>query len=105
MREAAKEAVAFAEGKQRSDLDPDRQLVLALTKCIEIIGEAASNISEGTIQRHPNIPWPQIKGMRNRLIHAYYDVDLDILWDTVVHNLIPLVAELEKMSRSAGQPP
>jgi uncharacterized protein with HEPN domain len=97
MRDAAKEAIAFTADKKRSDLDLDRQLVLALTKCIEIIGEAASNISEETRKRCPAIPWPQITGMRNRLIHAYFDVDLDILWDTAVHNLGPLVADLEKV--------
>ncbi len=95
MRDAATEAIAFSEGKKRSDLDADRQLVLALTKCIEIIGEAASNISEETKKRCPSIPWPEIIGMRNRLIHAYFDVDLDVLWDTISHNLTQLVAELE----------
>ena len=97
MRDAAKEALAFAAGKQRADLDADRQLLLALTRCIEIIGEAASNITEDTISRHPAIPWPQIKGMRNRLIHAYFDVDPDVVWDTVVHNLKPLLVALNKI--------
>jgi uncharacterized protein with HEPN domain len=97
MRDAAEEALAFVEGKQRDDLDADRQLVLALTKCIEIVGEAASQITVQTKQQCADIPWRQIVGMRNRLIHAYFNVDLDILWDTVVHNLLPLLDALEKI--------
>ena len=97
MQDAAREAISFVAGKQRSDLDTDRQLVLALCKCIEILGEAASQISADTRQRYPSIPWAQIVGMRNRLIHAYFHVDLDIVWDTVGHNLTPLVLELEKI--------
>jgi uncharacterized protein with HEPN domain len=101
MRDAAREALAFVSGKDRSDLDTDRQLVLALAKCIEIIGEAASRISAETRGRCADIPWPQITGMRNRLIHAYYDIDLNILWDTVNCNLPPLAAALER-AISAG---
>ncbi len=98
MVDAAREAISFAEGKKLSDLDTDRQLALALTKSIEIIGEAATHISEPFKQRHSNIPWPQIVGMRNRLIHAYFDVDSDILWATVTKNLPALLAELEKIA-------
>ncbi|NQU25614.1 MAG: DUF86 domain-containing protein [Candidatus Nealsonbacteria bacterium] len=98
MFDAAKEAVSFVADKQRADLDDDRQLVLALTKCIEIIGEAASRIGEEARDRWPDIPWPQITGMRNRLIHAYYSIDLDILWDTVVTNLPPLIVALARIS-------
>ena len=97
MRDSAAEALSFVEGKTRRDLDTDRQLVLALTKSIEIIGEAASRMSRSLVEAHPAIPWPQIRGMRNRLIHAYFEVDLDILWDTVTHNLPPLLAALEQI--------
>lgn len=100
MRDSAAEALAFVEGRTRGDLESDRQLVLALAKSIEIIGEAASNVSEEFIARHPEIPWPQIRGMRNRLIHAYFDVDLDVLWDTVTHDLPPLLATLQRIISS-----
>ena len=95
MRDAAREAIGFAEGKSRDALDSDRQLVLALAKCIEIIGEAATHVSEETMQRCPSIPWPQIKGVRNRLIHGYFDIDLDRVWDTVQDDLPSLIASLE----------
>jgi uncharacterized protein with HEPN domain len=97
MRDAAREALAFAEGKNRSDLDKDRQLALAILKCIEIVGEASAAISVDTISRYPEIPWRQIRGMRNRLIHGYYEVDLNVVWDTIQHNLGPLLIALERI--------
>jgi len=97
MRDAAREALQFAEGKRRADLDRDRQLALAILKCIEIVGEASAAICAETTVRYPEVPWRQIRGMRNRLIHGYYEIDLDVVWDTVSHNLGPLVAALEKI--------
>lgn len=97
MRDSAREALEFAEGKRRADLESDRQLVLAILKCIEIVGEASAAISVETTARYPEIPWRQIRGMRNRLIHGYYEIDLDVVWDTVVHNLGPLVVALERI--------
>ncbi len=98
MLDAAKEARSFASGKKRSDLDNNRQLALALVKDIEIIGEAASKVSQETRTKHPAIPWLDIINMRNRLIHAYFDIDLEIVWDTATKDLLPLVAELEKIA-------
>ena len=100
MLDAAREAVYFAQGKTREDLDGNRQLVLSLVKCIEIIGEAAAKITLETRQQHEQIPWQTIVATRNRLIHGYYDIDVDRVWDTVTHSLPPLVAELEKMVKS-----
>lgn len=95
MLDAAREAVSFAEGQSRSALDQNRMLVLSIVKAIEILGEAASRVSRDTQARHPQIPWANIIAMRNRLIHAYFDVDLDRVWDTVKDDLPPLVAALE----------
>jgi uncharacterized protein with HEPN domain len=97
MRDAAHEALAFAEGRQRSDLNTNRQLALAILKCIEIVGEASAAIGAETTSRYPEIPWRQIRGMRNRLVHGYYEIDLDVVWDTVAHDLGPLVAALERI--------
>lgn len=90
MRQAASEALEFSQGCSRETLDRDRKLTLALVKEIEIIGEAATKVSVACRERHPQLPWRQIIGMRNRLIHAYHDVDLDVLWDTVTLSLDPL---------------
>jgi uncharacterized protein with HEPN domain len=72
-------------------------LALSLVKCIEIVGEAASHVTLETRNQHASIPWNDIVGMRNRLIHAYYDVDLDRVWDTITDDLPPLIAELDKL--------
>lgn len=96
MLDAAKEARSFIQNKTRSSLDTERQLELALVKCIEIIGEAANRITNECRKDLPQIPWANIVGMRNRLIHAYFDINRDILWTTVSEDLPPLIAELEK---------
>jgi len=95
MLDAAREALSFAQGRSREDLDHDRLLVLGLVKAIEIIGEAAYQISESTRAKLPDIPWEDIIGMRHRLVHAYFDINLDILWRTVQDDLPPLVSALE----------
>jgi uncharacterized protein with HEPN domain len=100
MLEAAREAMSFIQGQSRKALDSNRMLVLSLVKCIEIIGEAASRVSPETQAKHTGIPWVDIVGMRNRLIHAYFEIDLDRVWDTVTDDLPPLVSELEKASAS-----
>lgn len=97
MRDAAVEARGFIAGCNRQTFDSNRMLVFALVRAIEIIGEAAANISSECRERHPQIPWVDIIGMRNRLIHAYFDVDLDILWNTATTKLEPLIEELDKI--------
>jgi uncharacterized protein with HEPN domain len=97
MLDAAREAVAFARGRKRSDLDSDRMLVLSLVKDIEIIGEAAWQISPSTREQQPDIPWDDIIGMRHRLVHAYFDINLDILWRTVQDDLPALLQVLEPL--------
>ncbi len=96
MLDAAREAIGFAQGKTRADLDSDRKLVLALVKALEIVGEAAGQVSKATRDCLPSIPWADIAGMRNRLVHAYFDINLEVVWQTIQRDLPPLVAELEK---------
>lgn len=97
MLDAAREAVAFAQGRTRGDLDYDRQLALALAlvKDVEIVGEAATQVTEPARQQLSEMPWAQIVGMRNRLVHAYFDINLDIVWTTVPGDLPELVSLLE----------
>lgn len=92
MLDAAEEAMGFAQGWERRDLDQDRKLTLALVKDIEIIGEAAYQTSNEMRDTLPDIPWDDIVGMRHRLVHAYFDINLDVLWKTVQEDL-PLLAE------------
>ena len=92
----AKEAVAMAAGKSRQDLGHERSLELSLTRLIEIIGEAASRVDGETQSRWPGIPWAEVISARNRLIHGYDSVDLDILWAIVKQDLPGLIHSLEK---------
>ena len=97
MYDAAMEAVTFTNGRTRLDLYKDRQLVLSLVKEIEIIGEAASKVSESAKQEYPDIPWRDIVAMRNRLIHAYFDINLDIVWSCVQKELPDLITSLKSI--------
>jgi uncharacterized protein with HEPN domain len=94
MRNATAEALTFAAGKTRPDLDHDRMLILAILKDLEIIGEAAGRISRETKQGNPTVPWDEITGMRNRLIHGYFDVNLDVVWETISHDLPQLLVNI-----------
>ncbi len=97
MMDAAKEALAFSCNRARSDLDQDRMLVHSLVRCLEIIGEAAAQVTKETQRHLPDIPWPSMVAMRNRLIHAYFDIDLDRVWDTIIDDLPPLIATLDRI--------
>jgi len=97
MLTAAKEAMEFAAGKTRMDLEKDRLHMLAIIKSIEMIGEAASKVTETFKTEKSNIPWIDIINMRNRLIHAYFDVNLDIVWQTVKTDLPDLIKALEEI--------
>ena len=97
MLDYAREAVEMAKGQMAKDLDKDRKLVLSLTHLVELIGEAASQVPQEVRGKYPNVPWPKIVSMRNRLIHGYYVVDYDILWDTITEDLPLLITELERI--------
>ena len=97
MVEAAESAGQFITDRQRTDLDEDRMLLFALMYAIEIFGEAASKISAETRATHTGIPWRAIIGMRNRLIHAYFEINTEIVWQTVTQEipaLLPLLRAL-----------
>jgi uncharacterized protein with HEPN domain len=94
MIEAAESAQRFITGRHRGDLDTDEMLLFALVRAIEIIGEAASKTSEEIRSALPSVPWPAIVSMRNRLIHAYFDIDRNILWKTVTEEVPALLALL-----------
>src|SRR5260370_244543 len=90
-------AIRFVEGRQRSDLDGNQMLLFALVRGIEVAGEAASRISPETREEISDVPWNSIVGMRNRLVHAYVDIDNDILWTTVTEAAPPLAVRLARL--------
>jgi uncharacterized protein with HEPN domain len=97
MLDAVEEAISFSVNQSRDSLVKNRMLVLALIKDVEIVGEAASRISNDAQDATPEIPWANIIGMRNRLIHAYFEINLDILWQTVTKDLPELAAKLKSV--------
>lgn len=97
MLEAATEACEMITNEARTSLDSDRRLSLALVRLIEIVGEAASRVSQDQQSKIPEIPWRSVIGMRNRIVHAYFDVDLDIVWKTVTEDLPTLIDELKRI--------
>ena len=100
---AARDAVTFAEGLTYFEFTRDRRSQLAILKAVEIVGEAAFRVSGETMESHPEIPWREIVGMRNRLVHAYFDIDLRLVWDTVQRDLPVLIAQLEPLVPPEGR--
>ena len=95
--DAAREAFDFTKGHRRVDLDTDRKLSLSLVRLLEIIGEAARGITMEFRIEHSELPWKSMIGMRDRLVHGYFDVNLDVVWETVTNDLPPLIEKLEKI--------
>lgn len=88
-------------GGREEDLDGDRVLVLAIVKCVEIIGEAAGRVSPEGRSEAPGLPWKDMAAMRHRLVHAYYDINLDVVWSTVREDLPPLAEALQVVLQRA----
>ena len=97
MRDAAEKARSFAKGRTRADIEDDEMLQSALVREVMVVGEAANHISEETRALAPDIDWGDIVGMRNNLVHAYWKVDFDVLWQVITYRLPPLVTELNRL--------
>ena len=102
MLEFSQKAIRFMRGRNRSDLDSDEVLALAITHLIEVTGEAASHLSPDLCDQHPEIPWNLVVGTRNRIAHGYTAVDNDIIWAIVTRDLPPLVRDLKRLRRQLG---
>lgn len=101
MRDSAREIVAIAASKRREDLDTDRLLTLALTKLVEIIGEAAYQTSSSARAQYPEFPWQDVTDMRHKLVHHYYALNRRILWLTISKDVPAILPLLEKMAADA----
>ncbi len=97
MLDFSRQAVDFTRKCRRADLDSNTMLTLAVTRLIELIGEAARKVSDDTRSHHPEIPWQQIIGTRDRLAHGYIEIDHDIIWRIVTVDLPSLIKQLEKI--------
>ena len=94
MLDAAEKIAAFTRGLSAMDFHSDEKLQLAVVRLLEIAGEAANGLSDGLKADHPEIPWGQMTATRNRLIHGYFDVDLDVVWKIAVEDIPVLVDRL-----------
>ena len=102
MLDAAREAHGYVRHLNREQLNGHRLLQHGLVRCIEVVGEAASRVSDEFRSAHPELPWSKIIGMRNRLVHAYFEIDLDVVWSTTRNELPILMAILEKLLDEYG---
>lgn len=104
MRTFSRDAIGLADGRNREDLDGDLALRLALVHLIQTIGEAARNVSDAFKEAHPEIPWRHIQGMRHRVVHEYWRVNLDEVWRTVVDDLPELERQLAYLDLGEAPP-
>jgi uncharacterized protein with HEPN domain len=95
MLDAARRAANFVKSHTCEQLSLDDMPTLGLIKSLEIVGEAAGQVSDSTRRRFPEIPGQAIVGVPNRMVHGYDDVNLDIVWETPTRDLPALVAALE----------
>ena len=100
MIEACESVQRFIQGRRRLDFESDQMLLFAVVRAIEVLGEAAGKVSEDTRSACPEIPWPEITNMRNRLIHGYFDIDIDIVWNTASIELPALLADLRRIAHA-----
>lgn len=97
MRDHAREAVDMLGGRTLDEVSRDRKLQLALVRLVEIVGEAATRVPVEVKTKHPNVPWREAAGMRNKLVHEYDYVDIAVVYNTIRNDLAPLVEKLNQL--------
>ncbi len=100
--ESIDDVSAFTDGMDYGDFVADRKTVNAVIRSLEIIGEAAKRVPQKLRTRYPDIPWKYMAGMRDKLIHAYHGVDLEIVWMVVIDELPPLRSKVQRMVAEIG---
>jgi len=99
---AATEACTFVDGLSKPDFMDDKRTQRAVIMSLIIIGEASTKIMDGYpafLEKHPDVPWRNMRGMRNRIAHGYFDINLDVVWDTVKTALPELIKQLEQIGK------
>jgi uncharacterized protein with HEPN domain len=87
MRDNAKRAIDFSAGLNNEAFSKDEKTIYAVIRAVEVIGEAASNIPEDIRSQYAEIPWREIKGMRNKLVHQYFGINMEVVWQTIQEDL------------------
>lgn len=102
--DAAQEAIGYVQDISWEEFSISRPLQHSVVRCVEIVGEASSRVSKGLRESNPQIPWTDIIGMRNRIVHAYYDIDIGIVWKTATEDLPALLPEMEAAVEKLSRP-
>ena len=97
MLDACRKAVEFTTDRTAGNLEDDEMRLLALLRLLEVIGEAASGVSDDLKSRHPDLPWRQMTATRNRLIHGFFDVDPLIVWNIVTQDIPSLITKIQTL--------
>lgn len=95
---ACRDLLEFTSGFSRSAPEADKRTQYAAVRCIEIIGEATKRVSPAFRATHPQVPWQSMAGMRDRLVHQYDHVDLDVVWEVVERDVPALLGFLESLA-------
>ncbi|NWF77936.1 MAG: DUF86 domain-containing protein [Chloroflexi bacterium] len=93
----------FVKGMEFEDFTKDRKTIFAVVRCIEIIGEATKNIPKSIKSKCPEIPWKDIAGMRDKVIHEYFGVDLKVVWKTVKEDIPPIKSLIQNALKYLGE--
>ena len=99
----ANEAYGYVQDMSFEDFLADGKTARAIIRSIEVIGEAASKVSDDIRNKYPDVPWNKIVAMRNRLIHVYFDIDFKTVWQTVRKNLPTLIEQIQEILKSENQ--
>jgi uncharacterized protein with HEPN domain len=102
MMDSAQKLLEFSAGKTQEAIEADEILSLAIVRLTEIIGEAATNVSQEKRDRYSQIQWGRIIGMRNRIVRAYFDIDMEVVWQTITMDIPTLISQLEAVFRAEG---
>jgi uncharacterized protein with HEPN domain len=100
---ASDRIASYVEGITRSEFEADQMRIDAVIRNLQIIGEAIKKIPDSTQKKHPNIPWREIAGLRNRVTHVYFDVDINIIWDVVWFELPILKTQIQQIFKERSE--
>ena len=101
--EAADRIASYVEGMTRSAFEMDQMRIDAVIRNLQIIGEAVKKIPDSIREGYPSVPWQNIAGLRNRVTHVYFNVDMNIIWDVVQSKLPPLRTQIQQILKERSE--
>lgn len=90
-------AIGFVKGMDYASFTQDNKTVYAVIRAVEVIGEAATNVPDEIRSKYPSLPWRDIRGMRNKLVHQYFGINMEVVWKTIQEDLPFIVNELDNI--------